>query len=74
MDDLLTPPFDTKIAVLVRDDLEPWQRLNVTAFLVSGVTAAHPEPSGSRMPTATDTRTSPSSACPSSSSRAPARR
>ena len=43
MDDLLTPPFDTKIAVLVRDDLEPWQRLNVTAFLVSGVTAAHPE-------------------------------
>jgi hypothetical protein len=31
--------FDTKIAVVVRDDLEPWQRLNVTAFLVSGVTA-----------------------------------
>ncbi|MFC7597895.1 DUF2000 family protein [Terrabacter sp. GCM10028922] len=43
MRDLLTPPFDTKIAVLVRDDLEAWQRLNVTAFLVSGVTAAHPE-------------------------------
>jgi hypothetical protein len=35
--------FDTKIAVLVRDDLETWQRLNVTAFLVSGVTAAHPQ-------------------------------
>ncbi|MFE0137848.1 DUF2000 family protein [Streptomyces sp. NPDC059037] len=34
--------FDTKIAVLLRDDLEPWQRLNVTAFLVSGLgTAAH---------------------------------
>ncbi|GAB2764853.1 DUF2000 domain-containing protein [Terrabacter koreensis] len=43
MSDLLTPPFDTKIAVLVRDDLEAWQRLNVSAFLVSGVTAAHPE-------------------------------
>ena len=43
MDDLLTPPFDTKIAVVVRDDLEVWQRLNVTAFLISGVTAAHPE-------------------------------
>ncbi|MFI7588199.1 DUF2000 family protein [Spongisporangium articulatum] len=43
MDDPLTPPFDTKIAVLVRDDLESWQRLNVTAFLVSGITAAHPE-------------------------------
>ncbi|MFF1356117.1 DUF2000 family protein [Streptomyces sp. NPDC058297] len=35
--------FDTKIAVLLRDDLEPWQRLNVTAFLVSGLGAAAPE-------------------------------
>jgi hypothetical protein len=35
--------FDTKVAVLVRDDLETWQRLNVTAFLVSGITAAHPQ-------------------------------
>jgi hypothetical protein len=32
--------FSTKIAVVVRDDLAPWQRLNVTAFLISGVTAA----------------------------------
>jgi hypothetical protein len=32
--------FDTKVAVVVRDDLAVWQRLNVTAFLVSGVTAA----------------------------------
>ncbi len=31
--------FDTKVAVVVRDDLAAWQRLNVTAFLVSGVTA-----------------------------------
>jgi hypothetical protein len=31
--------FDTKVAVVVRDDLEPWQRLNVTAFLMSGITA-----------------------------------
>jgi hypothetical protein len=29
--------FDTKIAVLLRDDLESWQRLNVTSFLVSGI-------------------------------------
>ena len=43
MADPLTPPFATKIAVVVRDDLETWQRLNVTAFLISGVTAAHPE-------------------------------
>jgi hypothetical protein len=35
--------FDTKIAVLLRDDLAGWQRLNVTAFLVSGITAARPE-------------------------------
>ncbi len=39
----MTPPFATKVAVLVRDDLAFWQRLNVTAFLVSGITAAHPE-------------------------------
>jgi hypothetical protein len=32
--------FDTKIAVVVRDDLATWQRLNVTAFVISGVTAS----------------------------------
>jgi hypothetical protein len=42
-DDPLIPPFTSKIAVVVRDDLEAWQQLNVTAFLVSGITAAHPE-------------------------------
>jgi hypothetical protein len=35
--------FDTKIAVVLRDDLEVWQRLNVTAFLVSGIGRAAPE-------------------------------
>ncbi|MFJ8821528.1 DUF2000 family protein [Streptomyces sp. NPDC102467] len=35
--------FDTKIAVLLRDDLETWQRLNVTAFLVSGLGTQVPE-------------------------------
>jgi hypothetical protein len=34
--------FDTKIVVIVRDDLEMWQRLNVTAFLASGI-AANPD-------------------------------
>ena len=29
--------FDTKVAVVVRDDLAAWQRLNVCAFLMSGV-------------------------------------
>jgi hypothetical protein len=31
--------FDTKVGVVVRDDLATWQRLNVTAFLVSGLVA-----------------------------------
>jgi hypothetical protein len=35
--------FDTKIAVLLRDDLLTWQRLNVTAFLVSGLGSTVPE-------------------------------
>jgi hypothetical protein len=29
--------FDTKIAVVLRDDLVGWEKTNVTAFLVSGV-------------------------------------
>jgi hypothetical protein len=31
--------FDTKVAVVVREDLPVWQKLNVTAFLMSGVVA-----------------------------------
>lgn len=34
--------FDTKIAIVVRDDLPVWQKLNVTAFLMSGIAAQHP--------------------------------
>ena len=29
--------FDTKIKVILRERLEPWQELNVTAFLISGI-------------------------------------
>lgn len=36
-------PSETKIAVVVREDLEVWQKLNVTAFLVSGIGTQHPE-------------------------------
>jgi hypothetical protein len=36
----------SKIAVVVRDDLATWQRLNVTAFLVSGIAARYPETIG----------------------------
>jgi hypothetical protein len=35
--------FDTKIAVLLRDDLASWQRLNATAFLVSAIAGGRPE-------------------------------
>lgn len=39
--------FETKTAIVVRDDLASWQRLNVCAFLMSGVTAtAGPEAIG----------------------------
>lgn len=41
--DLLTPPFATKIAILLREDLAAWQRLNVTAFLAAGIAAVNPE-------------------------------
>ena len=34
--------FDTKIVVMLRDDLKPWQELNVTAFLMTGVAAQYP--------------------------------
>jgi hypothetical protein len=34
--------FDTKIAIVIRSDLEPWQKLNVAAFLASGIAAAFP--------------------------------
>lgn len=35
--------FDTKIAIVVHDDLATWQNLNVTAFLMSGITGASPK-------------------------------
>lgn len=42
---VIAPPvrFDTKITVLLRNDLASWQRLNVTAFLVSGIAGTQPE-------------------------------
>jgi hypothetical protein len=33
--------FDTKISIVVREDLATWQKLNVVAFLVSGVVGAN---------------------------------
>jgi hypothetical protein len=47
--------FDTKIAVMLREDLQTWQRLNVTAFLVSGIGTAVPEVIGEPYQDASDT-------------------
>jgi hypothetical protein len=38
--------FDTKVAILVLEDLAIWQKLNVTAFLATGIAAAAPEAMG----------------------------
>lgn len=38
--------FDTKIAILVREDLAAWQKLNVTAFLAGGLVGSYPELAG----------------------------
>lgn len=35
--------FDTKIAIVIRTDLEAWQKLNVASFLASGIAAAFPD-------------------------------
>ena len=35
--------FDSKIVIVVHNHLEPWQELNVTAFLMSGIIGANPE-------------------------------
>ncbi|TWB61569.1 hypothetical protein FBZ98_101912 [Rhizobium sp. ERR 922] len=35
--------FDTKIAIVLRNDLQSWQKLNVTAFLSTGIAGQHPD-------------------------------
>ena len=34
--------FDTKIAVVIRTDLEAWQKLNVASFLAGGIATTFP--------------------------------
>lgn len=43
---LEAPRFDTKVAIIVHADLATWQKLNVTAFLATGIAAAAPEALG----------------------------
>lgn len=38
--------FDTKVALVICSDLEAWQKLNVAAFLSSGIAASFPESIG----------------------------
>lgn len=40
--------FDTKIAIVVRDDLATWQKLNVACFLSGGLVGSYPELPGAR--------------------------
>ena len=49
----------TKIAVVIRDDLAVWQKLNMTAFLASGVAASAPDAIGADYADADGTRYSP---------------
>jgi len=40
--------FDSKIAIVVRDDLATWQKLNVACFVTGGLVGARPELAGER--------------------------
>jgi hypothetical protein len=35
-------PFDTKVAVVVLEDLPVWQKANAAAFLLSGIAGSTP--------------------------------
>jgi hypothetical protein len=48
--------FTTKIAVVIRDDLPVWQKLNMTAFLASGIVASAPDAIGEDYADADGTR------------------
>ena len=48
--------FDTKIAVVIRTDLQAWQKLNVAAFLTSGIADAFPDCIGEPYEDASDTK------------------
>jgi hypothetical protein len=48
--------FDTKIAVMIRTDLQAWQKLNVASFLTGGIAAAFPECIGAAYEDASGTK------------------
>jgi hypothetical protein len=57
--DIAPAALVTKIAVVIRDDLPVWQKLNMTAFLASGVAASAPESIGAYYADADGTGYSP---------------
>ena len=40
--------YENKIAIVIRDDLQTWQKLNVAAFLASSVAIEFPETRGEK--------------------------
>jgi hypothetical protein len=48
--------FDNKIAIVIKDDLLSWQKLNVTAFLASSIAIKFPETHGKALISATGTQ------------------
>ena len=38
--------LDTKIAVVIREDLHDWKKLNVSAFIVNGIAGSAPNTMG----------------------------
>jgi hypothetical protein len=38
--------YETKVALVIRDDLPTWQKLNATCFLAGGLVGANPETVG----------------------------
>ena len=51
--------FDTKIAIVVRDDLATWQKLNVACFLTGGLVGSYKELAGERYVDASGRRYGP---------------
>ena len=49
--------FETEIAIVLREDMAPWQKLNAAAFLTSGIVGANPGLLGSRTRTRWGTST-----------------
>ncbi|GAA4505863.1 DUF2000 domain-containing protein [Hymenobacter ginsengisoli] len=48
--------YDTKIALVLKNDLADWQKLNVAAFLASAVAIQFPETHGQALVSASGTR------------------